>query len=305
MASNNYHEKAMELLKGAVEMHVHLNPHIRPEAHIMDALEYVRQARDAGMKGVAIKDAGLPTTGAAYVINKLVPGIEVYGTAIMNVCNGGLNPEMVATVLEHGDGVRLIYCPTGDSLHHIIAREKFYVGINPPTPKEKGISISEQGKLKPVMKEILKLIAEKDRCMATGHLAPNEVKILVDEALKMGINRILVSHAMWKMIGHNHTDLAELAKKGAFIEFEYGICMPLMLFIHAENPANPWDMVKLMRNVGIEKSVMTTDFGQAYSPHPIDGMRYFIATLLKCGMEEDEIRQMVSRNPAYLLGISI
>jgi len=38
-------------------------------------------------------------------------------------------------------------------------------------------------------------------------------------------------------------------------------------------------------------------------PPPVEGMREFIACMLDLGMNEDDIRMMISTNPARLLGL--
>ena len=49
--------------------------------------------------------------------------------------------------------------------------------------------------------------------------------------------------------------------------------------------------------------MIATDFGQAYNPHPIDGMRQFIKVLLALGVSHSEIDVMARRNPAKLLNL--
>jgi predicted metal-dependent phosphotriesterase family hydrolase len=48
---------------------------------------------------------------------------------------------------------------------------------------------------------------------------------------------------------------------------------------------------------------MSTDLGQYYNPTPAEGMRMFMALLLKNGISEQEIEYMAKENPAKLLGL--
>jgi hypothetical protein len=48
---------------------------------------------------------------------------------------------------------------------------------------------------------------------------------------------------------------------------------------------------------------MSTDLGQSYNPPAPEGMRMFIATLLRKGLKAEEIETMVKTNPAKLLGL--
>lgn len=299
-----HYEEARELLKGAVETHIHLNPHIRPEDHMMDALDYSKQAREAGMKAVVVKNVGIPNTGATYFVNKMVNGFECFGSVAMNICNGGINPDLIRTAVTHGDGARIVFFPVADTLHHVLAREKYYAGVNPNIPRGKAISIiKKNGEILPEAYEVLEIIKKHNRCLNTGHLSPKEVLALLKEAKRVGIDKILVSHGMWQIIGHTKDDLKKYIDLGAFIEFELYLCMPMVQYIHGHPPVNIVDMLKLMRYLGVDHSVMSTDFGQAYSPNPIDGLRCFIASLIRCGAESEEIKTMVQKNPSFLIGL--
>jgi hypothetical protein len=59
-----------------------------------------------------------------------------------------------------------------------------------------------------------------------------------------------------------------------------------------------------MRAVGPENCIMSTDFGQIFNPPPVEGMRMYIENMLRCGITEDEITQMVKKNPARALGLA-
>jgi hypothetical protein len=295
--------RATEFWKGAIDLHCHVNPHVRPEIHAQTALEYARQGRDVGMQAIVLKDIGPPTTGTAAVVNGLVDGIQVFGSLVLNRCNGGLNPQAVATALAHGDGARIVFMPTGDSRHHALRREGFYAGVNPPLSPADAITIFRDGRIVPEVYEILDLIAAADRCLATAHLSPAEVMALVPAALERGVRRIIVSHALWKMLGYTPPQLRQLAASGAFLEIEFCTYTPLMYFIHNEPPLDIRYAVESMRAIGAERVFLASDLGQAYAPLPVEGYRMFLAALLKCGVTDKEIALMTHDNPAMLLGL--
>jgi hypothetical protein len=58
-----------------------------------------------------------------------------------------------------------------------------------------------------------------------------------------------------------------------------------------------------MMTVGPERAIMSTDFGQAQSPHPAVGMRMFIGEMLACGVPAAAVDLMARKNPARLLRI--
>jgi len=92
----------------------------------------------------------------------------------------------------------------------------------------------------------------------------------------------------------------ELADRGAMIEFTYLTCIPGG-FAATEAPDT---FARAMAAVGPERAIMSTDFGQTRSPHPAEGMRLFIAEMLRCGLPPQAIDLMARRNPARLLGLA-
>ena len=53
------------------------------------------------------------------------------------------------------------------------------------------------------------------------------------------------------------------------------------------------------------RCVMSMDFGQIFNPPPVEGMRMYIATMLQCGILEDEVITRVRKNPARALGLPV
>jgi hypothetical protein len=295
---------AGELMQGAIDMHLHVNPHLAPQNHALHAVDLARACKEVGMKAVAIKDVGFPTTASAYFANRLVPGFQTCGSLVMNLVCGGINSRAVRAAIEHGDGARIIYFPTGDTLHHVIAREKIqYRAVNVPVDRTEAITILQNGELTAETVEVIRIIAEADVCLATGHLSAEETLQLVPKAREMGVRKMLILHPMWPMIGFRPEQLHELNRYGVFFEFDFCLCLPLMQFIHCEATIDPRDMLVMMRQLGVDRCVMSTDTGQTYAPPPPSAMKYFISVMLKCGATPDEIRQMVQTNPSMLLGV--
>jgi hypothetical protein len=74
-------------------------------------------------------------------------------------------------------------------------------------------------------------------------------------------------------------------------------------YLKPEAPADPRDIAATMRAVGPEHCFMDSDLGQLYSPLPVEGLRTYVAMLLKCGLSAKEIEVMLHRNPARILGL--
>jgi hypothetical protein len=295
--------QAADLLQGAIDVHIHTNPHLFPQNHAQDVIELATQAHAAGMRALIIKDVGIPTTGAAYVVSRLGPGIPIYGAYVMNLCNGGINPRGVEVALSHGDGAKVVHFPTGDTLNHYLYRKKFYAGINLPLEEDQAISVLDDGVLMPQVREVIALVKQYGAFLATSHLSATESHAVVKEAKAQGLDNIIISHSCWPMTGLTLDDLKEFAALGCLIEFEFSLLAPLMYFIHGEPPADPRDIANAMHEVGPQHCYIGSDLGQLYSPLPVEGMRTYVAILLKCGLTEHDIKLMFHRNPARIAGL--
>ena len=86
----------------------------------------------------------------------------------------------------------------------------------------------------------------------------------------------------------------EMVSLGAFVETTLISCMPTV------NRATPGQMVAEIRGLGVERCVVTTDFGQLANPLPAEGMRMAIATFMHAGMDADEVSTLVKGNPLQL-----
>jgi predicted metal-dependent TIM-barrel fold hydrolase len=62
-------------------------------------------------------------------------------------------------------------------------------------------------------------------------------------------------------------------------------------------------LAAIIKNVGAEHCVLTSDMGQSNNPSPVEGLRILIVNLLQLGISEKEIDLMTRKNPAYLLGL--
>jgi len=85
-------------LVGAIDLHVHSAPDVRPRK--MTALELAGAAKAAGMRGLLLKNHQTATTGVAATLREVVPGLAVFGGLVLNDAVGGWNPEAVDAALK-------------------------------------------------------------------------------------------------------------------------------------------------------------------------------------------------------------
>lgn len=287
------------LLHGAIDLHQHAAPSLFER--ITDDFGLATEARLRGMRGVLLKAHEQDTTGRAFLVRKQVPGVEVFGGIVLNWIAGGLNPYAVEASIKLG--ARMVWMPTLSAQQHIdfFGGSHFGRSMVAKTPiraARQGIRIlDEHGELTGETQDILGLIAEADICLSTGHLSPQEIKLLVREAKKAGVKKILVTHPDLKLSGVSIDEQKALAAEGALLEKDLIAMMPAWQSVSLE------EMAKSIREVGPRHCVLGTDFGQLHHPPPAEGLRVFIQMLLERGITPDEIRTMVATNPARLLGI--
>src|SRR6266568_2233024 len=94
----------MELVKDAVDCHVHVCPHIN--ARSVDVFKAVRQAAEAGMRGLGLMDNFGNSAGfAALAMRELGHlGVDVFGGPILEPCAGGVSAYVVKIALDYGYG---------------------------------------------------------------------------------------------------------------------------------------------------------------------------------------------------------
>ncbi|MED4602773.1 DUF6282 family protein [Paenibacillus validus] len=289
----------MNHLKGAIDIHVHSSPSIFPRS--VNDLELAEQAKKAGMRAIVLKAHEESTVSRAKLVSKVIDGIEVYGSLVLNEYVGGLNPYAVDMAIQQG--AKLIWMPTGSAKHHLehyggksdYKEMKSTIRLLP----QKGITVlAEDGRLLPVVYDIIDLIKGSGAVLATGHLSPLETRIVVEAAVSRGVEKVLVAHPDLKI---NKMDLSlqiELVKMGAYVEKSMLTLMPLWKSIE------PDELVQGIRQIGLDKCILQTDFGQANHPTPTEGYNHFIQILLEHGLTEKEVEQMACSNPAELIGLT-
>jgi hypothetical protein len=274
------------MLAGAIDIHVHSLPDDRPRS--IDAIDVARLAQSRGMRAIVLKNHFDSTAPLAWVVARLVPGIQVVGGVVLNRSVGGINPAAVEhMVLVSGNLGRVVWMPTFDSENGVrLAKE------NRPF-----VSVMRAGALLPEVKEVLDLIAKHGLVLATGHSSPDEALALLREARARKVQHMVVTHAMFTPVLMNVEQMRQAAELGAFLEFAGG------------RPTGPEAAERMarfgdaIRAIGVEHAVLSTDLGQPNNPLPPDGFGAFLGALRQQGFSSREIDRMAKENPARLLGL--
>ncbi len=275
-------------LKGIVDLHVHSDPD--SVARSIDALGAARLARAEGMRALLLKNHFAPTAQLAYVVARSVKGIEAYGGIVLNRPVGGVNPAAVEQMAKFKGGHgRVVWMPTFDAENHVrVSGEK-----RPSVPVSRG------SVLLPEVLEVLALMAREKLALATGHSSPSEGLMLIREARKAGITRMVVTHAMLSPVSMSTEQMREAAKLGAWLEFVYNTLLPRA----GAGRRTFADFAKAIRAVGAEHCILSSDLGQAVNPVHTAGWKDYIDGLRKEGITQAEIDRMARQNPARFLGL--
>ena len=282
MAQNN-----VISLKGAIDIHVHQDPDSAPRA--IDADDVARQAKAAGMRAVVLKNHWEDTASLAYMVRKMVPGIEVFGGITQDLAVGGINIEAVKHMADMKGGYgRIVWLPTFDAQNQV---------------KDKGpeVKVSENGKLLPSVLALLDYIGtRKQVALETGHVSAAEALLVIREARARGIQHVVATHGMSGPTNLSVAQAQEFGRMGGYVEFVYGGTLEKGSTLTVEKYAE-W-----IKAVGPAHCILSTDLGGARPyprPMPTQGMLDFMNALHKAGLSVAEIDQMSKTNPAVVLGL--
>jgi hypothetical protein len=272
-----------QTLDGAIDLHAHAAPDGTPRK--LDAIELARTAKAAGMRAIVIKNHYEPTASLAFVVRKVVPGIEVFGGISLDLTVGGVNPAAVEwmTKVEGGHG-RVVWLPTFDSESQVKAS-----GAN-----RAFAPVVRDGKILPEVLAVIDIAAKHDLVLEMGHSSPQESLLIIPEAKRRGVKHVLVTHAMSSPGGSmTLAEMREAAKQGALLELVYSPQTDEQLTKEAE----------AINAIGAASFVLSSDLGQPPNPLHTDGLLALYKGLMARGVSAADIDVMARQNPARLLGL--
>ncbi len=295
-----------EMLEGAIDIHLHPHPDSSPR--LLNDLEAAAQAKAVGMRAISIKCHASATPDRAYIAEQAVGGgIKVFGILCLNPAVGGLNPEAVRMAIRMG--AKGIWA-TSMSEHEVqyVRRSRALMGAETMdmTYPEKGITIfDDDGRIKPEVVDIIEQVAAADIMLSTGHLSVQEAHVLLDEANKAGVKKLVVHTVNYHTMNYPLEDLQKMVEvNGALLEFGFtSLPGPIWGPVDPSRNISLDDVCHSIRTVGVENCVLSTDSGQFTSPTPIECMRLWFELLKVKGFTREEYDIMAKVNPAKLLGL--
>jgi len=277
---------AQPRLDGVIDIHVHADPDSIPRS--IDAISLAKLAKSRGMRGLVLKNHYEATASLAWVVRQEVPGIEIFGGIDLNLTVGGINPAAVErmTMMKGGYG-RVVWMPTFDSENQV----KYSKEDRPFVP------VAKDGRLLPAVEQVIALCARHDLTLETGHSSAAEGLMIVREARRQGVKRIVVTHAMLPPVVMTVAQMREAAASGAYIEFVYNGLV-------GKAPSSKIDIyASAIREIGPQSCILASDLGQVGNPLHPDGLAAFIGQLSQHGFSRAELDLMTKTNPAKALGL--
>jgi len=290
-----FEKRVQKLLEGSIDVHIHSSPDIFPR--IMNDIDLAQTAKQEGMRAILIKSHVVITADRAEIASQQAD-FPVFGAIALNLPVGGLNLEAVEVALKMG--AKEVWMPTIHASHYVA--QKDHVPTLAKAVKEgvKGIYLlNEDASLKEELYPIFKKIAEYDVALGTGHITLQEAKKVVKEAAKVGVEKIIVTHPLATFVNYSNEDMKEALDNGAlFLEHVFNDVTRQVAY-----PITQKKIADAIRAIGAKYIVMSTDSGQWLNPIPAQSMGIYIKDMLDLGISEDDVRTMVSTNPARMLGL--
>ena len=281
-----------ELLQGAIDCHIHAYPDFVHRSQ--DMIGIAIEASKSGMRAIAFKDHWNISCNAAYLTQRhidylvekgeLQHRVEIYGGA--GTCHG-MRPEYIRVALQYPN-FKMIWFPTFTSLG-------FWRGAG--QPEKGGIRlVSDKSDVLPEVVEIMEMAVEKKVGIGFGHTDFKELLPLAKKAKELGV-RATLDHPLLELNKLLLDEMKELADLGVYVGT---YCQPMIPSLY-QPVADPMETIRTIKEIGPERCIIGSDFGQVLHMDAIDGMRVFIRALLGYGITPEQIKIMLKENPAKLM----
>ncbi|MGC2942698.1 DUF6282 family protein [Brevibacterium sp. FAM 24638] len=286
------------LVRGAVDLHVHAGPDAVPR--IEDAQTIADNFTDCGLAGFVDKNHFIPTVNKG--VKTKTCGARHLSSIVLNGFVGGLNP--LAVDIAATCGAKMVWMPTvdiemtpeaaalrlqgtasswsairDDLLDRGLARNR-----DPITSTDGGPSTE--------LLAVLEVVRDRDLTLATGHLRFGETMVVVQAAVTMGIQRLVVTHPEFPAQKFSVDEQRELAALGATLEYCYTT---------AATGKTSWrSWLEGIRALPTENVVVSSDSGQISNPAVEDCLPLAAMAMSNAGLSDHSIQAIIVDNSRRL-----
>jgi sugar phosphate isomerase/epimerase len=303
-------------LRDAVDLHAHAAPGTE------DPLLLVQRASRAGMGIVVLKNLRPdqpPHVTAAAVKEQLarwcdaegIAPCEVYHGTLTDPGDGGLDFASVREAIDHG--AKVVWMPVISSAHNLyrvgsprraVKADDLPPGpVVGPLPWEEALRrgqylLDEHGRLKPVVREILQLVADRGVTLSFAHSSKPEMEALAEECVRLGYRQAFIDHPYGPQVGLEFEDLQPFAAAGIWFNFTYDEISPLL-------GVDPQDMFDTIKALGPEHFTLSSDAGNYLLPSAVDSYDMLVRYGRAYGLSNAELRLLTVENPRKVLGLPV
>jgi hypothetical protein len=322
------------VMNGGIDLHAHQDPDSNgpsygQAARSDDAMDLYTRAKAAGMRGFVIKEHLDQSAGYAYYMRKLHPDMEVFGGVGSNFTTGSkVNPWSIIHMAEmKGGWGRIVWMPSWDSensSHRVRNYMSTLAPLRAPYFDPPFVSVARcadggrfwanfpqpcrNGELLPEVRDAIKIIATTktrdsngDLILATGHNSPEEDLMMIKEAVRAGVKRIIITHPLLDVVDMTLDQLKQAVALGPDIYAEF----TSQFGSQNARPEMVKQYVEAIRAIGVDHAFVSTDTGQINSDFQPDALAKAAKTLRANGFSEEELAKLFKVNPAKILGLPL
>src|SRR3989442_1295188 len=176
--------------------------------------------------------------------------------------------------------------PAGHARRH--ERDPVQVHLAWEEARKTGVYVlDDHGRLLPVVKDVVRLCADRGVSLSLGHLSPQEMEAIVDEMTALGYRRVFIDHPFSEVFEHDVPTMKRWADAGVRFALTWDELSPLL-------GIDPQDMVAAIRAIGPEHFMLSSDAGIPVLPPTVEAYRLLAAMLRAYGMTQPEMRQLMT-----------
>jgi hypothetical protein len=156
--------------------------------------------------------------------------------------------------------------------------------------------LDDNGRLKPIYEEIVRIVADHNLALFYGHATHNEIYELTALVNKLNFKRAVIDHPFSPFIDLSIEQMKEQAEAGIYLNFTFDELSPLL-------GVDPQKMYEAIRAIGVQQVTLSSDAGEPLFPHSVECMRLIRGFMEAFGLNTEELYTVCTRNPGRVVGL--
>ncbi|WP_405833527.1 DUF6282 family protein [Streptomyces sp. NBC_01176] len=278
---------------GFIDVHYHVGP----DAYLRRHTAATAGAIYAGHGGWVVLKNHLGST-AAQAWEARQQGLPVSGSIVLNALAGGFDARAVEqAVIQHGEdsGLRLIvHLPTVTGRAH-----RSRLTRTPSHPLLAGglrpLTVADDSRvLRTEVREVLRAARDLPVVISTGHADAHEVRLLVDEAVRLDLPRLMLNQPANPMTGLTCKELVEVAAA----EQVWTEQTALTRLLEYQDLTDFADVLSLLPRV-----VYSSDLGQPSQMDIEPWLEWSRSSFHQAGLTPERIAEITRTEPLKMLSL--